>query len=240
MLFDGLTLPIILIAVGAMTVGCAFQAAVGLGFALVAAPVLALVDPLFVPGPLLLAGSALAAVMAHDEREAIDRPLLSVCLAGLAAGTVIGTVALQAFAGADLQRLFGIVILLAVGISLAGVSVAANLRNLLAASAVSGVMGVMAGIHGPAISLAFQNAEPKVARAMLGGYFTVAYLLAVAALFLIGAFGLPELGRTLVLLPGVAVGLAMAPVTRRYVNRDRLRVAILAIAGVSGIILVLK
>ncbi len=240
MLFDGLTLPTILIAVGAMAVGCAFQAAVGLGFALVAAPALALVDPLFVPGPLLLAGAALAAIMAHHEREAIDRPLLSVCLAGLAVGTVIGTVALQTFGGADLQRLFGIVILLAVAISLAGVSVAANLRNLLAASAISGIMGVMAGIHGPAIGLAFQNADPRVARAMLGGYFTVAYLLAVAALYLIDAFGLPELGRTLVLLPGVAIGLACAPFTRRHVDRAKLRIAILAIAGISGIILVLK
>ena len=45
MLFDGLTLPTILIAVGAMAVGCAFQAAVGLGFALVAAPALALAAP---------------------------------------------------------------------------------------------------------------------------------------------------------------------------------------------------
>ena len=101
MLFDGLTLPTILIAAGAMTVGCAFQAAVGLGFALVAAPILALVDPQFVPGPLLLAGAALAAIMAHNERAAIDRPLLSVCLIGLAAGTVIGTVALQAFGGTE-------------------------------------------------------------------------------------------------------------------------------------------
>ena len=133
MLFDGLTLPTILIAAGAMTVGCAFQAAVGLGFALVAAPILALVDPQFVPGPLLLAGAALAAIMAHNERAAIDRPLLSVCLVGLAAGTIVGTVALKAFDGADLQRVFGVMILIAVGISMTGVPVAANLRSASAA-----------------------------------------------------------------------------------------------------------
>ena len=57
---------------------------------------------------------------------------------------------------------------------------------------------------------------------------------------LIGAFGAPEIGRTVVLLPGVAIGLALAPVTRRYVNRDRLRIAILTIAAVSGLILVVK
>ena len=72
MLFDGLTLPTILIAAGAMTVGCAFQAAVGLGFALVAAPILALVDPQFLPGPLLLAGAALALATASAGRKLGD------------------------------------------------------------------------------------------------------------------------------------------------------------------------
>jgi len=240
MTFDGLTLTAILIAISAMAFGCAFQAALGLGFALLAAPVLALLDPAFVPGPMLLAGTVLAALTAYGERDAIDRRMLMTCLIGLAAGTVVGALALQAAQGMNLQRLFGVMILLAVGVSLMGGTVAAKGRGLLAAAGISGIMGTMAGLHGPAISLAFQNAEPRVARAMLGAYFTVAYLTAVAALALVGAFGAPEMGRTLVLLPGVAIGLALAPLTRRYVNRDRLRVAILTIAAVSGLILVVK
>ena len=240
MTFDGLTLTTILVAISAMAFGCAFQAALGLGFALLAAPVLALLDPAFVPGPMLLAGTVLPALMAFGERAAIDRRMLMICLAGLLVGTVIGALALQAFQGMNLQRLFGVVILIAVGVSIAGVAVTTNLRSLLAAAGVSGVMGVMAGLHGPAISLAFQKSEPRVARAMLGAYFTAAYLSAVAAQALIGAFGAPEIGRTIVLLPGVAIGLALAPLTRRFVNRERLRIAILAIAAVSGLILVLK
>lgn len=240
MTFDGLTLTTILIAISAMAFGCAFQAALGLGFALLAAPVLALLDTAFVPGPMLLAGVVLAALTAYGERGAIDRRMLMTCLIGLAAGTVIGAVALQAAQGMNLQRLFGVMILLAVGVSLMGRTVAAKGRGLLAAAGISGIMGTMAGLHGPAISLAFQNAAPRVARAMLGAYFTAAYLSAVAAQVLIGAFGAPEIGRTVVLLPGVAIGLALAPVTRRYVNRDRLRIAILTIAAVSGLILVVK
>ena len=166
--------------------------------------------------------------------------MLATCLIGLGVGTVVGAVILQAVQGMDLQRVFGIMILLAVGVSLMGKTVAAKGRSLLIAAGISGVMGIMAGLHGPVISLAFQNAEPRVARAMLGAYFTVAYLSAVAALALVGAFGAPEASRTLVLLPGVAVGLALAPITRRYINRDRLRIAILAIAAVSGLILIVK
>lgn len=240
MTFDGLTLTTVLIAISAMAFGCAFQAALGLGFALLAAPILALLDPAFVPGPMLLAGVALAALTAYGERDAIDRRMLVTCLVGLAAGTVIGAGALQAAQGMDLQRVFGVMILLAVGVSLMGKTVAAKGCSLLIAAGISGIMGIMAGLHGPVISLVFQNADPRVARAMLGAYFTVAYLSAVAALALVGSFGPPEVGRTLVLLPGVAVGLALAPLTRRYINRDRLRIAILGIAAVSGLILVVK
>ena len=63
MTFDGLTLTTILIAISAMAFGCAFQAALGLGFALLAAPVLALMKkpPAAVAGAgLLLLGAYLA------------------------------------------------------------------------------------------------------------------------------------------------------------------------------------
>jgi uncharacterized membrane protein YfcA len=62
----------------------------------------------------------------------------------------------------------------------------------------------------------------------------------VAALALFGLFGPPQLGRTVILLPGVAIGLALAPATRRFVNRERLRIAILGIAAISGIMLLVK
>jgi len=138
------------------------------------------------------------------------------------------------------QRLIGAVILVAVALSVMGVSVTTNLRGLLLAGGASGIMGVLAGLHGPAISLAFQHADPRKARAMLGAYFTVAYLSAVAALALVGAFGEKELARTAILVPGVIIGFATAPLARRHVNRRVLRVSILTVAGISGLILLVK
>jgi uncharacterized membrane protein YfcA len=96
------------------------------------------------------------------------------------------------------------------------------------------------GIHGPPISLVFQSSDPRVARSMLGAFFTIAYLGSVGALALFGRFGDPELERAVVLLPGVALGLVAAPLARRLVNRKRLRIAILGIATISGITLILK
>jgi len=229
-----------LIATAAMAIGSAFQAALGIGMALVVVPILAPVDPGFIPGPMLLAGSLLTAMTAHAERDAIDTKGMGASLVGLSAGTVIGAVALRLASGHDVSRVFGLLLLVAVLISVFGKPVAMSARNLMLAAGASGVMGTMIGVHGPAMSLVFQGAEPKTARAMLGAFFTVAYLGGVVALALVGLFGKSEIIRAIILLPGVVAGLALAPLTRRLIDRRRLRVAILAVATISGVLLIVK
>lgn len=98
-------------------------------------------------------------------------------------------------------------------------------------------MGTMVGIHGPPIALVFQNAEPAQARAMLGAFFAVGYATSVIALFAVGLFGRQELTVGLLLLPGVGIGYATAPLAGRFVDRRRLRIAILTISGASAIAL---
>src|SRR6266849_2897705 len=107
-----------------MAVGSAFQAAVGLGLALLVAPFLALIDARFIPGPMLFAGIALTVETAYRDRDEID---------------------------------WGQLILLAVLASALSPKFAATPRALLAGSTVSGIMGTMAGVHGPAIALVLQN-----------------------------------------------------------------------------------
>jgi hypothetical protein len=189
---------------------------------------------------MLLAGSLLTAMTAHAERDAIDTKGMGASLVGLAAGTVIGATALRLASGHNVSRIFGVLLLVAVLISVFGKPVAMSARNLMLAAGASGVMGTMIGVHGPAMSLVFQGADPKTARAMLGAFFTVAYLGAVVALAAVGLFGKVEIIRAVVLLPGVVAGLALAPLTRRLVDRQRLRMAILAVAAVSGVLLVAR
>jgi uncharacterized protein len=228
------------VAIAVMALGSAFQAGLGIGLALFVVPVLALVEPAYVPGPMLLAGTMLTIVTAYQERDAIDRRGLAISLLGLAAGTIAGAVALRLASGPEVARVFGALVLAAVIVSALGPQVATSARSLLLGGGAAGIMGTMVGIHGPPISLVFQNAEPRVARAMLGAFFTIAYLGSVAALASFGLFGVAELGRAVVLLPGVAIGLALAPLTRRFVDRDLLRLGILGVAAVSGILLVSK
>jgi uncharacterized protein len=230
----------IAIAVTIMAMGSALQASVGIGLALLVVPLLALVDQSFIPGPMLLAGVMLASLTAYRERTAIDVAALRSSLIGLAIGTILGALALKLASGPHLDKVFGGLVLLAVLLSVSGYKFNATPRSLMVAGGAAGMMGAMVGIHGPPISLVFQDTQPRVARAMLGAFFSVAYLGAVAALAAFGLFGIPELVRAAILLPGVVVGLVAAPHLARHIDGKRLRLFILGIAAASGLLLLVR
>jgi uncharacterized membrane protein YfcA len=230
----------IAIAVAIMAIGSALQASVGIGLALLVVPLLALVDQSFIPGPMLLAGAMLALSTAYRERTAIDVTALRSSVIGLAIGTIVGALTLKLVSGPNLNKTLGGLVVLAVLLSVSGYRFNATPRSLLFAGGAAGMMGAMVGIHGPPISLVFQNTEPRVARAMLGAFFSIAYLGAVAALAGFGLFGSPHLVRAGILLPGVAIGLVVAPLLAGHIDRKRLRIIILGIAAISGLTLLLR
>jgi uncharacterized membrane protein YfcA len=221
----------IAIAVAIMAIGSALQASVGIGLALLVVPLLALVDQSFIPGPMLLAGAMLALSTAYRERTAIDVTALRSSVIGLAIGTIVGALTLKLVSGPNLNKTLGGLVVLAVLLSVSGYRFNATPRSLLFAGGAAGMMGAMVGIHGPPISLVFQNTEPRVARAMLGAFFSIAYLGAVAALAGFGLFGIPHLVRAGILLPGVAIDLVVAPLLAGHIDRKRLRIIILGIAA---------
>lgn len=237
--FTGSDLAVALTAIAVMALASAFQAAVGFGLALFAVPLLAVLDPLYVPGPMLLAGSVQSFVTARRDRHALDLPGLRLSLVGLAVGTVIGALSLKAVSGPALPKVFGVLVLLAVLVSIFGPPIRATATSLSVAGLASGIMGTMSGIHA-AIALVYQNAEPAVARAMLGAYFAIAYLVSVAALAAVGLFGWPHVMRAVILLPGVWLGLLAAPSIALYVDRTRLRWAILIVSSISALILLTR
>lgn len=230
----------IAIASMVMAIGCAVQAAFGIGMALLVVPVLVLIDTRFVPGPILFAGIALAAATAYRDRAAINYHILNLSFVGLGIGTVVGAFALKYFSGSYLPKVFGGLILLATMMSIAGAKVSPKPRMLLAGSIASGIMGTMVGIHGPAISLVFQNEKPAQTRAILGAFFTVAYIIAILSLAFVGLFGGQEIVLGLALLPGVAIGYFAAPTISQFINQAMLKAAIVIVSLISAILMLLR
>lgn len=224
-----------------MAVGSLLQASVGFGIALFVVPLLVLLNPAFVPGPMIFASLFLAAIMAFRGRSAVDPKKLGLAGVGLFMGTALGALALTIIAADQWPRLFAVLILLAVALSVSGVHIPMTGRNLVTAGIISGAMGTISGIHGPPMALLYQREAGNVVRATLAVFFVMAYAIALIALGMIGLFGKRELLMGFTLAPGVVAGYLIARFTTSLLDRGYwLRIAILAVASLSAIALILR
>jgi len=224
-----------------MVLGSLLQASVGFGIALFVVPLLVLLNPAFVPGPMLFSALFLAAIMAFRGRSAVDPGKLGLAGVGLFVGTALGALTLTIIAADQWPRLFAVLILLAVALSVSGVHISMTGRNLVTAGIISGVMGTISGIHGPPMALLYQRETGIVVRATLAVFFVMAYAIALIALGTIDLFGKKELLLGLTLVPGVVAGYIIARFTTSLLDRGYwLRIAILTVASLSAIALLLR
>jgi uncharacterized membrane protein YfcA len=223
-----------------VAIAAALQAGTGMGLALFAAPLLALVDPALVPGPMLCAVVALSVAVGWRERVFIDRRVLGLALSGLLGGSVVGALALVVLAGMHLAAIFAAAILATVLLSVLGLHPRASVTALLIAGAAAGILGTLFGVHGPPIALVLQHEPPERLRATLCAFFAVGCVISLLALAIVGAFGVSQIGAGLQLMPGAAIGFVCAPILSRVIDRRRARIAVLTISSLSAVALLLR
>jgi uncharacterized membrane protein YfcA len=228
------------LALATVAAGAAAQAAIGMGLNLFAVPILALIDPVFVPGPVLFHSFLLSVMASYRLRADIVVGELAISIGGLFVGTVGAALVLSHVDTQHLPRLFGGLVLVAVAITAAGVRIPLTSPGIVVASTVAGAMGTIAGVHGPPIALLYQRESPARIRSALLPFFIFANGLALIALTVIGMFGWRELMASVILLPGLAVGFAASPWLIRVMSPGAIRACILAISAISGIALALK
>lgn len=220
--------------------GATVQGAVGFGMALVAAPLLVLIHPDLVPGPLLVNGLALTLLVVLRERASIDLRGVQWALVGRVPGVVAGAWVLTLVSARSLALLVGLAVLAGVALGLSGLRLAPTPRTLLGAGLCSGIFGTVASIGGPPLALVYQHEPGPRLRGTLAGYFVVGGLMSLAALVAIGRYGAGELRWTLLMLPGTVLGFAFSRRFTAFVDAGRTRRAVLAITVAAGAVAVLR
>jgi uncharacterized membrane protein YfcA len=213
------------------------QGTIGFGLALTSAPLLALLDPAFVPGPLLVASLPVSLAALVRERHHADVRGVAVAFVGRVPGTAVGALAVAALSALFLQVSIGLLVLLGVAVSVWAPRFEPTRRVLLVAGVISGVTGTVAAIGGPPIALVYQHATGPRLRATMSLYFVFGTVLSLAALWLTGSFGHHEAVLSAVLVPGTVVGFLLSSSVLRFVDAGRLRPLVLGAAVVSAIVL---
>lgn len=221
-------------------VGATLQGAIGFGMGLLAAPLLILLDPRFVPAPILLCTLVLTLLMTYRERHAIDVRGIKWALAGRVAGTVVAGGILTLAEEDTLMLLFGCFILAAVAMSASGLRLEPTGRALVAAGVISGVIGTVAAVGGPPLAILYQDAPGARIRSTISGFFVAGTVVSLGALWFVGRFGAGELRLALVMLPGMLAGLALSRRIARYVDRGYTRPAVLTVVALTGLAIVIR
>lgn len=228
-------------AIGVEIVGATIQGLFGFGINLLAAPLLVLVDPKFAPGPVVLASMVGSLLVAIRERGRLDRFALGWALLGRVPGTAVGAVVVLVAIGSRLRPVVGIVVLIAVGVSLVGFPLQRQRGTLVGIGVVSGVMNMVAGLGGAPFGLACQDMPGPVLRPTLASFVLLGGSMSALALWLGGDLSLGALRLTVVLSPGVLAGFGLSYLLVPLADRKAVaRVGVLLIATVGAVIAVMK
>jgi uncharacterized membrane protein YfcA len=222
-------------AAAALALGALVQGSIGFGMSLIAAPLLVLINPVLVPGPTIVVGLMLSALVAWRERQAIDLPALIWAFPGLLAGSVVAALLVSGTAAEHMGLILGGLILVAVGLSVAGLRVTPTPRNVFYASTLAGFMSTVASIPGPPLALIYQHSSGPRLRATLAPLFILCGAISLTTLSLVGRFGRFELALGLMIAPGILVGAAMSTYTARLLDRGSVRYGVLLIAALAGV-----
>jgi uncharacterized membrane protein YfcA len=224
----------IAIAIVVIFIGSFVQSSIGFGLAIIAAPVLFLIDPLYVPAPITISALTLSLANAARHWHSISFAGLKFAILGRIPGTVAGGLLLLWIDQEALALWVGISVLLAVALSLSNVVFNPTPKALFSAGFLSGFMGTSSSIGGPPMALVIQHQANDFIRANLAAFFVVSCLMSLLMLSTVGMFGREQILISIPLMPATLVGYWFAMRTLHLISHQTMRRASLLLCAVAG------
>lgn len=234
-----MTLSAFAAATAVIAAGALLQGTIGFGLALLAAPLLHLIDHRLVPGPLMVSSMVLTVLMARREWGAVQGRDLGWSLGGRVVGTLAAVGVLSVISAKGMDLLFGGLVLTAVALTAVGITLRPTPRSLIAAGTASGFMGTMTSIGGPPIALLYQHESAARIRGTLAAFFVVGVLMSMGALAAVGRFGGLELRLGALLLPGTVLGYWLSRHTSHRLADRHIRPAVLIVSAGAALLVML-
>ncbi len=220
-----------------VTCGIMLQTWVGIGFGLLAAPLLYLINPAYVPGPLLILGFGLSLLVVLKEHNRLSwRRILPAIIARLP-GAWAGAALLVAVPQYVLSLLFASALLLAILITWRAVKLTTTPLSLAIGGFFSGLVGTATSVGGPPIALVYQETDRITARNELAAFFLLGTPLSILMLMLHGRIDLASLGLCIKMAPGLVLGFWLAQRLDGQINIASAKPLLLLISTASALMI---
>ncbi len=221
-------------------VAAAIQGVVGMGFAMVSVPILALIDPSLAPVPQLLITLPLTVSMAWRERRHIQLSGVGWIIGGRIPGAVIGIGLLGVATQQTLDIAIASIVLGAVAILASGFHVKRTPFSEFGAGLVSGVSGLVASIGGPPLALLYTRDDGPTVRSNLAAIFTIGLMITISARALTGNITLSDVRVAAILFPALAAGYVVSYRFKSRISQPIVRNAILVLSLLGAIGLIIR
>lgn len=221
----------------AMILGGAVQSGVGIGFSVVASPVVALTDPAMMPGLMLVSGLLLAITVTVREWQYTLWQGAHWVSGGIVAGTGVGLSVISIVPAKVAGAGIALMVLAAIGTTMTRAQLPRNRWTLMAAGVFSGAAATSTSLGGPPIALLYQQESGPIVRSTLGAYFCIGNTLALASLAISGHLPRTAVFTGVSLAPFAIIGLVLSAPLRQYLDSGRTRTAVLSVISVSAVIL---
>ena len=218
-----------------MAAAAGLQGGIGFGMNLLAAPLVALIEPRLVPGPLLVAAVTLTILVAVRNRADVDWTGFRWVMVGRLPGTLLGALLVAAISARGISIAVGLAVLLAAGLSVSRLALSPNAVTLLGAGLVSGFSGTVSSIGGPPLAVVYAGERGPVIRGTLSMIFVIGGLVSAVALAVVGRLGLDELWLALLLQPPVIVGFLSSRRLAAHLDAGRTKAAVLSVSVLGAL-----
>jgi uncharacterized protein len=216
-------------------IGAIIQGSVGFGMAVLIAPAMLLINPIFVPVPVMFAGMPQVILVAIRDRHAAARADVSWGVAGYALGSVPAVYVVSALPATLYQLLFATLVMIGILLSLRGWRLSPTPANIVAAAMLTGFAGTVSSIGGPFMALVYQHERGPRIRGTMSAIFALGTAIAIVGLWWIGRFGPTQMLLSIWLMPGILCGLLISRYTTPYIDRAHSRALVLTISGLAAV-----
>ncbi len=230
----------IILAILITMAGAIVQGAVGFGLGPLSVPLLVLVNPVFVPGPVLIIALVLTILMFKREIHEVDYFGMKWAVVGRLIGSILAGIFLAFLPRESLKLYFGIGIIVAVSFNWIGITLPLNRLSLISTGTISGFMGTSVSIGGPPMALVYQNQSGSLIRSTLAGIFGVGTILGIISLAVVGYMGMREIYASLILLPGIIIGFFLSKYAVHWLDKGFMKPAILTLSTFAATAILLS
>jgi len=227
-----------LVVAAAVVAASCLQASIGFGMGMLAAPVVAMVDPTLIPGTLIMWAILVTLLVTVRERKHVDLTGTGWALLGRVPGTVAGALLVAMLPPRGLALMLAGVVLVGVALTSFGWAPQPHRSNLVAAGAASGLLGTATSIGGPPMALVWQRNTGAALRGTMSGFFLVGSTFSLLMLAVTGSVDQRTLLTFVLLLPAPVAGYVLSRYVNRFLDPRRLRRTAITVSVCGALVLV--